>query len=261
MKNKQKIIGSIGIFFILVICMFFGYKMSKPKEVNMKEMFTEKKDLLNTNKDSKEVNSNEKNQNEESKENQESKNNETKKIVSINESEKEKKKDSKESDTIKVCIAGSVKNPDMYTLKKDSRIKNLLQVSGGAVKEADLSSINLAQKLKDEDYIYIPKKGESSVKKEENNKNQVLKSASLSGNSLNKNSKTESSSKTGKIDINTANKTELMTIPGIGDKKADRIIAYREENGNYKSIEELKQIGARIGEKTLEKMKDYIYVK
>ncbi|MFL0195790.1 helix-hairpin-helix domain-containing protein [Clostridium sp. WILCCON 0269] len=138
---------------------------------------------------------------------------------------------------ITVYINGEVKNPGVYKLKQDSRIEDLVKACGGFTNEANSYKLNLAKKLKDEDYIYVDKKLENKDQGSENSQEQ-------NGIGVE-----------GKININSATKEELKTIPGIGDVTAQKIIDYREQNGDFSSMEDLKQID-RIGDKTLEKIKD-----
>lgn len=144
--------------------------------------------------------------------------------------------ESKETKEITVYINGEVKSPGVYKLKNDSRLEELIKVSGGFSESADKTKLNLAKKLKDEDYIYVTKKLEGSA----NASDTLHTNSSLQG---------------GKININTASKEELKTIPGIGDVTSQKIIDYREKNGGFSSIEDLKKIG-RIGDKMIEKIKE-----
>lgn len=139
---------------------------------------------------------------------------------------------------IYVHIDGEVVNPGLYKLTTEDRVNDLLIIAGGATDKASLKGINLAKKLEDEMKIYIPSK-------EENLTNEV-------------HGQSEVSSSTGKINLNTANKDELKTLPGIGDSRADEIIRYRENTG-FSKVEDIKNISG-IGDKTYEKLKDLISV-
>ncbi|EJO5346420.1 helix-hairpin-helix domain-containing protein [Clostridium botulinum] len=151
---------------------------------------------------------------------------------SIDKSKEKRKKE------IIVYVNGQVNNPGVYKLNENSRLQELIKMAGGYTSNADTCKLNLAKKLKDEDYIYIEKKSG-----DDSNKN-------------NKGAETKSSIDTdGKIDLNSASKEELKTIPGIGNVTAEKIIDYRENEGEFKKFEDLKAIG-RIGEKTIEKIKE-----
>lgn len=140
---------------------------------------------------------------------------------------------------IKVEIKGEVKKPNVYSLKNGSIVLDLVNASGGYTEQADVDSVVQCTKLKDGDCIRVSKKGAV---------NPAVSSQSTSN--------ITNSNLDGKININTATKEELMKIDGIGSTRADKIIQYREQNGAYKSLEDLKKIGARIGDTTINNMKD-----
>ncbi|MFU0825366.1 helix-hairpin-helix domain-containing protein [Clostridium sp.] len=148
---------------------------------------------------------------------------------------------------IVVEIKGEVKNPDVYTMEYGSRIYDLVKKAGGFTENADKLSVNCSMKLKDEDCIIIYNKND----KERLNLPVANASSGRKENSSNSNSDNK------KIDINTASKEELITLPGIGEVTAQRIIEYRESNGKFSSVEDLIKVD-RIGEKTLAKFKDKI---
>lgn len=151
-----------------------------------------------------------------------------------------------EDNTIVVYICGEVKESKVLTLKENSRICDAIDAVGGITKNADITNINLAYILEDGEKIYIPKKSEET--QTEDNSNSASQMHSYT------------SSKTTKININKATQTELETIPGIGPSSALKIINYREENGKFKSIEDIKNVSG-IGDKKYESIKDYITVK
>lgn len=151
--------------------------------------------------------------------------------------------ESKGSKDITAYINGEVKNPGVYKVKEESRIEDLVKIAGGFTQNADKSRLNLAKKLRDEDYIYVDKINEGQ-----------------SGAAVSQSSKSNGIGQNGKININTASKEELKTVSGIGDVTAQKIIDYREKNGSFSTVEDLKKVG-RIGDKTLEKMKDKIDIR
>lgn len=147
-----------------------------------------------------------------------------------------------ETKTITVCIEGEVKSPGVYKLKLGSIAEELVNKAGGFTESADRNTkLNLAKKLKDEDFIYIERKLDST--------NSSLKTGSSSG--------TKGSDK---ININTATLEELDKVSGIGPVTAQKIIDYREKNGYYNSLEDLKKIGG-IGDKTLNKFRDKVDIR
>lgn len=150
-----------------------------------------------------------------------------------------------EANYIIVYICGEVKESKVLTLKENSRICDAIDEVGGLTENADLTNINLAYILEDGEKIYIPKKGEDV--QIENTSNSSSQMSSYIYNST-------------KININKATQTELETIPGIGPSSALKIINYREENGKFKSIEDIKNVSG-IGDKKFESIKDYITVK
>lgn len=143
-----------------------------------------------------------------------------------------------ENKEIMVHISGAVKNPGILKINSSKRVVDALEMAGGSTDYADLDKINLAAKLHDEEKIYIPKIGEVS-----NNEISSLVSSGENNNA-------------GKININTADSTELQKIPGVGAKTAEKIINYRSQN-SFSSIDDIKNVDG-IGDKKFESMKDYI---
>lgn len=127
---------------------------------------------------------------------------------------------------IEVHIDGRVKNPGVYKIKNGTRLQDLIEEAGGLLDDANTSNLNLARKLKDEEKI-------------------VIKSY------LDKNNDEDA-----KININTATKDMLTSIPGVGSKMADKIIKYRQEHP-FNSVDELLNISG-IGKKKFEEIKLYI---
>ncbi|EMC0702622.1 helix-hairpin-helix domain-containing protein [Enterococcus faecalis] len=144
---------------------------------------------------------------------------------------------------IYVDIKGAVKVPGIYQLKNQQRIWDALALAGGVSEEADTVQVNYAQKVKDQMIIYVPKKGEAVAQSLET----LQESAPAQQNQEEK------------INLNTATEAELQTISGIGAKKAQEIIRFRDEQGPFKTVEELKNVPG-IGEKTVERLKDMLTV-
>lgn len=149
--------------------------------------------------------------------------------------------------TIFVHVAGEVKNPGMVELESNERVAKAIELAGGATENAQLDSINLAKKCEDGEQITVPSKIATDS------------SGATSSDSLSASAASSSSSNNGKININTADVAGLQQISGIGPSKAQKIIAYREQNGKFKSVEDLTNVSG-IGEKTLASIKDQICV-
>lgn len=152
-----------------------------------------------------------------------------------------------------VDVKGAVKFPGVYELTAEDRIVDAVQLAGGYTDLANTKYINHAQKLQDEMVIYIPKEGEDL----ESQLAPMGQAVSLPSPSNSHNNTTSSNEE--KVNINTAEESVLTTLPGIGPSKAQAIIAYREENGPFKTVEDLNNVTG-IGDKTFEKLKDQISV-
>lgn len=148
------------------------------------------------------------------------------------------KKEEKESVKIVVDIKGEIKNPNIYWLEEGCIIEDLINIAGGITEEGDLSKINRAQKLNDHEVIIIP-----NINSKEDKIENII----------------QTSNNENKVNINTTSINELDTLPGIGPSKAEAIIKYREENGDFKSIEEIKNVTG-IGEALFEKLKKNITI-
>ena len=142
-----------------------------------------------------------------------------------------------ESLSVFVYVCGAVQKPGVYELPAGSRVYEALEAAGGLMEEADEKSLNQAELLRDGSQITVYTKEEASS---------LPASAGETAGS-------------GKVNLNTAGKELLTTLPGIGDAKADAILQYREENGGFSSIEEIMQIEG-IKEKVFEKIRDLIEV-
>ena len=159
--------------------------------------------------------------------------------------------------TVHVC--GAVENPGVYFLDADSIKKDALDAAGGFTDGASLEYINLAEHIKDGEQIYFPYEDEVDVLKK------VSIDSEESGDNYNEvteeldSSKKENYNLSGKLDINRACREDFMTLSGIGEKRADAIISYRDEHGGFKSIDELKNIPG-IKDGVYEKIKDYVTV-
>ena len=135
-------------------------------------------------------------------------------------------------DSIFVYVCGAVSVPGVYELESGSRVFEAIEAAGGILPDAAEETINQAQVLKDEAKLYIPTQEEIKV---------------------------QLSATSGKVNLNTATKEMLMTIPGVGASKAEDIISYRNKHGAFTKIEDVMKISG-IKEALFEKMKEYITV-
>ena len=152
--------------------------------------------------------------------------------ISLQETEGIERQMEEKEDSIFVYVCGAVAAPGVYELQSGSRVFEALEAAGGVLPEAAEETINQAQVLKDETKLYIPTKKELEV---------------------------QLSAESGKVNLNTATKEVLMTIPGVGASKAEDIISYRNKNGTFAKIEDVMKIPG-IKEGLFEKMKEYITV-
>ena len=159
-------------------------------------------------------------------------------VVKINNNENKENETPEVKNKIVVEIKGEVVKPDVYLLDEGSIIKDLIDIADGLTDEADISNINRAKELSNHELIIIYNINDE----ERENTNYALENDTESNNIIN---------------INTATESELQSIPGVGEVKAKSIIIYREKNGGFKKIEEIKSVDG-IGEKTFEKIKEFI---
>lgn len=174
------------------------------------------------------------------------------------------------SDYVYVDVKGAIKHPGVYKVPNGKRVGDVLSLAGGPLEGADTTQINFAHKLEDQMVIYILKVGESSPientvgvygsddKSDQNEANSAAETISSAQTQTDSTSQDQGGND-GKINLNTASKEQLMQLTGIGDKKADEIIAYRQQNGNFKTIDDLKNVSG-IGDKTFEKISSQITV-
>ena len=169
----------------------------------------------------------------------------------------------KKASKIKVDIKGEINAAGVYELESGARVNDLINKAGGITKNADTSIINLSKKLEDEMVVIIYSKNEVALLKEQGQKsitetcpkiNDACPEKELETLTEN-NSKAEKTN--GKISINNATEDELETLNGIGTSKAKAIIEYRNENGEFQKIEDIKNVKG-IGDSAFEKIKDQI---
>ncbi len=226
MKEKKYITTIIIILFILVTGIFYGYANMKENNTNVISLTsdTEKTgEIENENL----LNVKEKTSGEES----------------IQKQENSSNHEQEPNDNIYVHICGQVKKPGVYEFAAGSRISDGIEAAGGLTPKAASDAVNQAGFLEDGTQIYIPSTKEINTEKQQNSTN-------ITGI-------TEKDSS--KVNLNLATKEELMSLPGIGEAKADSIITYREEHGDFKSIEDIKNITG-IKDGVFNSISDYITV-
>lgn len=165
---------------------------------------------------------------------------------------------------LNVEVKGAVKNPGVYKLEEDSIVKDVIELSGGLSKDADISITNLSKRLKDEMVVIIYTKEE--IENSRNNPSVVkyidkecscpilMNDTCITEVITNSEGNIVS---TGKVSLNSATIEELTSLPGIGESKAIKIIEYRDMNNGFKSVEEIKNVKG-IGSSIYEKIKDYL---
>lgn len=148
-----------------------------------------------------------------------------------------------------VYVCGAVKQEGVYRLPEGSRINDALILAGGLTEDAASGVLNLAEPVQDGQKLYFPTKDELA------DQQNALRDGAYTDSQID-----SSGEQTQKIDINTADKEQLMTLSGIGEAKAESIIRYRAEHGNFAQIEDITNVDG-IGESLFQKIKEYIYVK
>lgn len=146
------------------------------------------------------------------------------------------KEDAHNTEEFYIDISGAVNSPGVYKVKKKTRVFELIEKAGGLKEDANLDALNQAEFVQDGQKIVIPSNGGGEINDEKN----------------------EDTSNGGMININLADKSKLMELPGVGDAIAQRIIDYRKGH-RFSKIEDLKQVKG-IGEATFNKLKGMIIV-
>lgn len=138
-----------------------------------------------------------------------------------------------------VYVCGQVASPGLYYLEDGARVAQAFEAAGGLLPDADISAINPAAYASDGQKIYVPAFGESAA--------YITETEDFGGHT------------SGMININTADEALLSTLPGIGKVKAQSIVAYREENGGFKAVEDIKNVTG-IKDSSYDRIKDLICV-
>lgn len=145
--------------------------------------------------------------------------------------------------TVTVDVSGAVATPSVVTLAEGSRVADAIDAAGGALPDADLAQLNRAARLTDGEKVHVPITGE-----------QAAEAAGTTAGSVETGATTQQL-----ININTATEAELDVLPGVGPSTAEAIVADREENGSFSTIEDLMRVSG-IGEKKFEKLAGQICV-
>ena len=153
--------------------------------------------------------------------------------------------------TIKVYVSGEARRPGVYELPANSRADDALKAAGGPTSDAALDLINLAKKLSDEEHIHIPD-GSNGTAAGGSVSADNRQSAPANG--------TANISSSGKLNINTATVEELISLPNIGPSRAAAIADYREREGPFSSVDELKSVSG-LGEKITDSIREFVEVR
>ncbi len=157
-----------------------------------------------------------------------------------------------ETDEIIIHIAGEVKKPGIVKIREGARIADVIEKAGGLTELANITNINLAYIIEDGQKITIPSKKQDIQEYISSDSGQGI---------IEENPKTNTTSTSNTIiNINKATKEELQTLQGIGESTAQKIIDYREQNGNFKQIEDIKNVPG-IGDAKFEAIKENIKIK
>ena len=156
-----------------------------------------------------------------------------------------------ENTVIYVDVTGAVKAPGVYTLPTGSRVFEAIALAGGAREDASLENLNQAGILQDGQQIRVYTEEEAAQMAQQGSLPSLPGAETAAGQ--------EEGQEASKVNINTAGKDELMTLTGIGETRAEAILAYRQETGGFQAPEDLMQVEG-IKEKTFEKLKDQITV-
>lgn len=222
LSKKQKIILSIVISIIFVLVLIYVYQNLYEEDTEI--ILTNEENVLDA---------------------------ETNEIVDSNE-EISSQNNRESEETVVVHVIGEVNNPGVVTLPEGSRIIDAINMAGGKTEEADLSKINLAYIVEDGTQIYIPR-----INEDLNQVNLISDGAGVGV--VITDSNVEENEVDSKVNINTASKEKLETLPGVGETTAQKIIDYREANGKFKTIEDIKNVSG-IGDAKYETLKDKITV-
>lgn len=155
--------------------------------------------------------------------------------------------DEQDSDVqqVGVDVEGAVASPGLYLVSADARVNDAVAAAGGMTQDADRQRVNLAQKVEDGMQVYVPSREEAAAASGA----AATGAGQASASGLSK----------GKVNLNTASAEELQTLSGIGPSLSQRIIDYRQANGPFKSVEDLRKVPG-IGDTRFKSLKDLVCV-
>lgn len=162
-----------------------------------------------------------------------------------------------EESSVRVCVyvSGEVVRPDIYYLEEGSRVADAITAAGGFTDEAATDALNLARTLVDGEQVAVPSRESAQAAQEALAQN----GGSTAGASMNGAAGGAGAVSGGRVNINTADAATLQTLNGVGESTAKKIVADREANGPYKTIEDLKRVSG-IGDKKFENLRESICV-
>lgn len=168
--------------------------------------------------------------------------------------------------SIVVYVSGAVKTPGVYTLAAGSRVDDAVRAAGGLTERAESAGTNLAAQLSDGEHVHVAAMGESApsgalgpASGSDAAGGEKGAGAKSSGKGAGKKAAAGQKAGAAKVNVNTAGAEELQTLPGVGPATAKAIIAWREENGRFRSVDDLLDVSG-IGKATLAKFRDRVSV-
>ncbi len=148
-----------------------------------------------------------------------------------------------------IYITGEIAAPGVYIINEGSRLANLILIAGGPTANADITAVNLAAILRDEQHWHIPARNPAAAPLPAG----LVGTGQAAPGSA-------ASAPAGKLNLNTASVAQLKTLPGIGEVRAQAIVSHREDNGSFNSVDALLNVNG-IGVATLESIRGFIEVR
>ena len=152
---------------------------------------------------------------------------------------------------LRVHVGGAVAAPGVYDLAEGARVLDAVEAAGGFAEGAARDALNLARAVSDGEQVVVPSEADIAA--------QEAASAGVGGVSAGAGASAPTGGASGKVNINTASAAQLDTLPGVGASTAEKIVADREANGPFKTVEDLKRVSG-IGDKKFAALADAICV-